>query len=229
MLGTAQDVTEQRQAERLRDDILSAVSHELRTPPHLGLGFALTLEGRRDDLSARSRLARGELAGAARRLERLLADLLDVERVRRGVVDVKRTRTDVLELVERAVTASRLDGRQVDISGAPVIADGRAEVERIVENLVLNAAKHTPERAAIHVRLDTQGADLLLSVDDEGRGSPTTKRRLRDLQPRAEDALDDAWASESAWRWSRASPRCTAAARGSRTATGEGLLPRPPP
>ena len=51
------------------------------------------------------------------------------------------------------------------------------KVERIVENLVLNAAKHTPERAAIHVRLDTQGADLLLSVDDEGPGVPDDFKR----------------------------------------------------
>jgi PAS domain S-box-containing protein len=179
MLGTAQDVTEQRQAERLRDDILSAVSHELRTLLTSVLGFALTLEGRRDALSGEeSARIIGELVGAARRLERLLADLLDVERVRRGVVEVKRTQTDMLDLVERAVAASRLDGRQVDISGAPVIADvDEPKVERIVENLVLNAAKHTPERAAIHVRLDTQGADLLLSVDDEGPGVPDDFKR----------------------------------------------------
>ena len=44
MMGTGQDVTEQRQVERLREDILSAVSHELRTPLTSVLGFALTLE-----------------------------------------------------------------------------------------------------------------------------------------------------------------------------------------
>ena len=174
MLGTAQDVTEQRQAERLRDDILSAVSHELRTPLTSVLGFALTLEQRQDELSPEeSALLIGELAAAARRLEHLLADLLDVERVRRGVVQVRRAPTDVIDLVERAVAASRLDGRQVDISGDALVAevDG-PKVERIVENLVLNAAKHTPERSPIHVRLDVQGDDLLLTVDDEGGGVP---------------------------------------------------------
>src|ERR687892_733368 len=50
MVGTAQDVTDQRQADRLREDILSAVSHELRTPLTSVLGFALTLERRRKDL-----------------------------------------------------------------------------------------------------------------------------------------------------------------------------------
>jgi PAS domain S-box-containing protein len=179
MLGTAQDVTEQRQAERLRDDILSAVSHELRTPLTSVLGFAVTLERRREELSGEeTKRITGELANAARRLERLLGDLLDVERVRRGIVHVSRTETDVLDLVERAVAASSLDGRRVDISGGPLVARIDApKVERIVENLILNAVKHTPEDAGIHIRLDSDGDDLLLSVDDEGPGVPDEFKR----------------------------------------------------
>ena len=172
MLGTSQDVTEQRQAERLRDDILTAVSHELRTPLTTILGFALTLEQRRGELSA-SELDRVvlELGRAARRLERLLVDLLDVERVRRGAVDLTRDRTDVFKLVELAVAACELNGRRVDISGGPVRAEiDAAKVERIVENLILNAVKHTPPASSVHVRLDTQGNDLVLAVEDEGQG-----------------------------------------------------------
>jgi PAS domain S-box-containing protein len=172
MLGTSQDVTEQRQAERLRDDILTAVSHELRTPLTTILGFALTLEQRRGELTT-SELDRvvAELGKAARRLERLLVDLLDVERVRRGAVDLSRDRTDVLGLVERAVAACDLNGRRVDISGASLHAEIDApKVERIVENLILNAVKHTPPSSSIHVRLDADGDDLLLAVEDDGLG-----------------------------------------------------------
>jgi PAS domain S-box-containing protein len=172
MLGTSQDVTEQRQAERLRDDILSAVSHELRTPLTTILGFALTLEQRRGELTG-PELDRVviELGRAARRLERLLVDLLDVERVRRGAVDVSRERTDVIQLIERAIAACDLDGRLVDISGPPIEAEiDAAKVERIVENLIRNAVKHTPSTSAIHVRVDAQGSDLVLAVEDEGEG-----------------------------------------------------------
>jgi K+-sensing histidine kinase KdpD len=180
MLGTAQDVTEQRQAERLREDILSAVSHELRTPLTSVLGFALTLEHRRAELSEEEtdRIVQ-ELTASARRLERLLGDLLDVERVRRGVLGLTRARTEVLDLVERAVAGAELDGRRVDISGAPLVAEiDAAKVERIVENLVLNAAKHTPDKGAIHVRLDAQGEDLLIAVDDEGAGVPDEYKQI---------------------------------------------------
>jgi PAS domain S-box-containing protein len=172
MVGTAQDVTEQRQADRLREDILSAVSHELRTPLTTILGFAVTLEQRLDKL-AQPELDRivAELSQAARRLERLLVDLLDVERVRHGALTVTREPTDVLQLVERAISACDLNGRRVDISGGPVEAevDG-PKVERIVENLILNAAKHTPAESSIHVRLDEDGDAVLLAVEDEGPG-----------------------------------------------------------
>jgi PAS domain S-box-containing protein len=174
MLGTSQDVTEQRQAERLREDILSAVSHELRTPLTSVLGFAVTLEERRGQLTDEEvdRVV-GELARAARRLERLLVDLLDVERVRHGAVELDRTHTEMFDLVERAVAACDLNGRRAAISGVPVTAEiDAAKVERIVENLVLNAVKHTPSQSSIQVRLDVQGEDLLLSVEDEGPGIP---------------------------------------------------------
>jgi PAS domain S-box-containing protein len=180
MLGTAQDVTEQRQAERLRDDILAAVSHELRTPLTSILGFALTLEKRGDELASeeRKRIV-AELAAGARRLERLLADLLDVERIRRGAVELSRTKTDLLELVQRAVSTAPLDGRPVDISGGPLVAEIDApKVERLVENLILNAAKHTPSHGSIHVRLDAQGDDLLLTVEDEGLGIPDAYKQI---------------------------------------------------
>jgi PAS domain S-box-containing protein len=172
MVGTAQDVTEQRQVDRLREDILSAVSHELRTPLTSVLGFALTLERRRQELpeEAIDQIV-DELGQAARRLDRLLADLLDVERLRRGLGELRRARTDVRELVEGAVAACPLDGRRLTISGGPLLADiDAAKVERIVENLVVNAVKHTPPESSIEVRLEADGHDLLLVVEDDGPG-----------------------------------------------------------
>jgi PAS domain S-box-containing protein len=172
MLGTAQDVTEQRQVDRLREDILSAVSHELRTPLTSVLGFAVTLEQRRKKLpdEAIDRIV-VELAGAARRLDRLLADLLDVERMRRGLLAVTRRRTAIRELVEHVVAACPLDGRRLTVTGEPVVADvDAAKLERMIENLVVNAVKHTPPGSSIEVRLTSDGTDLLLVVTDDGPG-----------------------------------------------------------
>jgi PAS domain S-box-containing protein len=172
MVGTAQDVTEQRQVERLREDILSAVSHELRTPLTAVLGFAVTLQERHRALSeeAIDGIVR-ELAAAARRLERLLADLLDVERMRRGLVPLARQPADVGGLVERVLAATELDGRRVTVSGEPLVARvDAAKVERMVENLVTNALKHTPAEGPVDVLMRAEGADLHLVVADRGPG-----------------------------------------------------------
>ena len=172
MVGTAQDVTEQRQIEKLREDILSAVSHELRTPLTSVLGFALTLEERRAELDPQTvDEIVADIAQAARRLERLLADLLDIERLRLGHTIVRRERVDVADLVRRVVADYPLGGRVVSITGGAVSAnvDG-AKLERIVDNLVVNAAKHTPPEGPIEIRVDTRGRDLLLVVEDEGPG-----------------------------------------------------------
>jgi PAS domain S-box-containing protein len=172
MLGTAQDVTEQRRAEMLREDILSAVSHELRTPLTAVLGFAVTLEQRRLELPE-DEIGRivTELTEAARRLDRLLADLLDVERFRRGLVEVRRHPTELRELVERAVAVCPLDGRHLTVVGGPLVAEiDAAKVERIVENLIFNAVKHTTPESSIEVRLQSEGRDFTLVVEDDGPG-----------------------------------------------------------
>jgi PAS domain S-box-containing protein len=174
MLGTAQDVTEQRQVERLREDILASVSHELRTPLTSVLGFALTLQKHHVTLTRETiDQTLAELVQAARRLERLLSDLLDVEQLRRGLVALRREQLDVGELVGRVVAECSLDDREVVIECEPVVAEiDRAKVERIVENLVVNAHKHTPTNGAIEVRLTARGRDLLLVVEDQGPGIP---------------------------------------------------------
>jgi len=172
MAGTAQDVTEQRQVDRLREDILSAVSHELRTPLTTVLGFALTLEERRSDLDQETiDEIVADIAQAARRLERLLADLLDIERLRLGHTVVRRERIDVGDLVRRVVADYPLGDRVVSITGGPLAASlDAAKMERIVDNLVVNAAKHTPPEGPIEIRVDARGRDLLLIVEDEGPG-----------------------------------------------------------
>jgi PAS domain S-box-containing protein len=174
MLGTAQDVTEQRQVEKLREDILSAVSHELRTPLTSVLGFALTLEKHREDLTPETiDETVAALAQAARRLDRLLADLLDVERLRRGLVVLRREPVDLGALVQRVVTETHLDGREVRLDVEPVVAEvDRTKLERIVENLVVNADKHTPAGGAIDIHLTRRGRDVMLVIEDDGPGIP---------------------------------------------------------
>ena len=99
MVGVAQDITERKRIDDLRDSILSAVSHELRTPLTSIIGFSMTLKDKGASLarSTRDEMV-GHLAQQAEKLDRLLADLLDLDRLRHGFLRPNLRATDVGEL-----------------------------------------------------------------------------------------------------------------------------------
>jgi PAS domain S-box-containing protein len=184
---------EQAAAEHLRglDDLKSAfmqaVSHDLRTPLASVLGIAVTLEQSRralppaevDDLL-------GRLTANARRLDRILSGLLDLDRLARGIVEPRREPTDLGELVATVVEQTRGDlvgDHPVSVDAAPLeIAIDPAKVERIVENLLVNAARHTPPGTPIWVSVDRSAGGALLTVADAGPGVPVEQRE-RIFQP----------------------------------------------
>ena len=173
MVGTSEDVTERKRLDALRDTILASVSHELRTPLTSILGFSLTLEERDADLDAsRRREIVAHLAEQSQRLSRLLTDLLDLDRIRLGALTATFTATDVAELVARVTSA-----HGVAVQSEPVVAEiDPAKVERIVENLLANARKHTPDGTDVHVRVARQNGGVLIAVDDRGPGVGEAER-----------------------------------------------------
>ena len=173
MVGTSEDVTERKRLDALRDTILASVSHELRTPLTAILGFSLTLEERDADLDAsRRREIVAHLAEQSQRLSRLLTDLLDLDRIRLGALTATFTATDVAELVARVTSA-----HGVAVQSEPVVAEiDPAKVERIVENLLANARKHTPDGTDVHVRVARQNGGVLIAVDDRGPGVGEAER-----------------------------------------------------
>lgn len=181
MLGTGQDITRERQVDQLRDGILATVSHELRTPLTSVLGFAVTLKERRGSLpvSVTDTLV-DHIAAEAEHLSRLLGDLLDIDRHRRGLLAFARLPCDIPRLLERVAArhVSRQRGsRPVKIEAPPVTAAvDPALVERIVDNLLANALKHTPDGTRVILAARAVENDLLIAVDDAGPGVPEGMR-----------------------------------------------------
>jgi PAS domain S-box-containing protein len=179
MVGTAQDITERERVEQVRENILAAVSHELRTPLTAILGFAITLRERWPRLTDEGREEIIDLvATQAARLERLLNDLLDVDRLRHGRLRVEFEHADLGELV-RGVVAGRPDGREIDMEIESVYASvDAAKFERIVDNLLANAERHTPKDSPIAVSVAPNGSGALLRVDDRGPGVPDDEKEV---------------------------------------------------
>jgi PAS domain S-box-containing protein len=178
MVGTSQDVTQRRQVDEVRDNILSAVSHELRTPLTSILGFAITLRERGDLLTEEDRSEMvAYLVQQSMKLDRLLSDLLDIDRLRHGLIGPSLRPTDVGRLAETVVADHPADGHPIEVRAGTVVADvDAAKVERILENLIANAVKHTPQGTEIRVRVENVDDGVLLAVDDRGPGVPEADR-----------------------------------------------------
>jgi PAS domain S-box-containing protein len=162
-----------RALDEMKNTFLEAVSHDLRTPLTSILGSAITLERADGGLSTADMrdLAR-RIAANARKLERLLGDLLDLDRLQRGIVSPQRSRASVSDAIRRVldeIEHPRLGQVHVDAPALTASVD-RGQLERIVENLVTNALRHTPQDASVWVRAEGQDGGVLLVVEDDGPG-----------------------------------------------------------
>jgi PAS domain S-box-containing protein len=161
-----------RSLDEMKNTFLAAVSHELRSPLTSILGLSLTLE-RTPDLADADRgdLLR-RLAQNASKLDRLLKDLLDIDRLNRGIVAPQYRVTDVGALARRTVESlDILTGREVVAEAdSVVIAVDPAKVERIVENLLMNAARHTAADRRIWLRVAPEDGGVAITVEDDGPG-----------------------------------------------------------
>jgi signal transduction histidine kinase len=164
-----------READAMKDTFLQAVSHELRTPLTVIVGIAGTLE--REDVRldpVETRELTNRLGANARKLQSMLSDLLDLDRMSRGILEPNRTTTDVADLVRQAVEASAAFGaRPIELELEPVVlsVDG-PKVDRIVDNLLVNAERHTPPGTPLRVLVRAEGEGVLIGVDDQGPGVP---------------------------------------------------------
>ena len=178
LVGTSQDITERKRVDELRDSILSAVSHELRTPLTSIIGFAVTLKEKGASLAEQTRTEMVDhLADQAHKLERLLSDLLDLDRLRRGFVQPSFRESDVGELVAQVASGYAASNRTIEVDADHALAEiDPPKVERIIDNLLANAVKHTPPGTAIRVVVREQDGGVLVEVNDRGSGIADAER-----------------------------------------------------
>jgi PAS domain S-box-containing protein len=169
-----------READDMKNTFLTAVSHDLRTPLSAILGSAITLESA-DDLGIpeddRRQLIRS-LARKAKRLTSMVNDLLDMDRLTRGLVQPRQELMDLGVLLGRTVAESDiLEERTVHVQTEPIEAWlDESMVVRIVENLLVNASKHTPASSTIWVGAESTDEGVVLRVEDDGAGVPLAER-----------------------------------------------------
>jgi PAS domain S-box-containing protein len=162
-----------RNLDEMKNTFLEAVSHELRSPLTSILGVAVTLE-HQDFPETERRDLLDRLAANARKLDRLLRDLLDIDRLSRGIMTPQYHAIDLGALVRRTVENFDIPAtRTVRVDETSVIVQADApKVERIVENLLSNAIRHTPPNVSVWVQVRNEDGGVLLMVEDDGAGVP---------------------------------------------------------
>lgn len=170
-----------READRVRRQMLADVSHELKTPLTAMRGFIETLQmpAIAGDSERRSRYFE-TLSRETRRLERLVADLLDVARFEQGATAFQPQLFDTARLFEQVAgrhepSAQRL-GVALTIDVAPEAEQTTGDphrLEQAVDNLVANALRHTPRGGTVCLAARLDGDEVCLVVTDTGAGIPT--------------------------------------------------------
>ena len=162
--------------EEMRSNLLSAVSHDLRTPLAAITGAATTL---RDDSATVPASERAGLLDAiceeAERMERLVANLLDMTRLESGGLRLRREWVPLEEMIGSALARmeSRLEGRAVTTrlpEGLPLLSVDPLLIEQVLVNLLENAAKYTPPGTPIAVSARADESRVTLEVADRGPG-----------------------------------------------------------
>jgi two-component system phosphate regulon sensor histidine kinase PhoR len=173
---TLRDLSEIRRVERMRVDFVANVSHELRTPLTSVLGFVETLQGpARNDPVARDRFL-AIMGEQARRMSRLVDDLLSLSRIEQSshlqpttIVDLAAIAGDVLDALAPTITES--ETQIVYHAEKPVLVRGnRDELVRVAENLIENAMKYGASDKPLEVTVGEHGGNGVLIVRDHGPG-----------------------------------------------------------
>jgi two-component system sensor histidine kinase KdpD len=168
----------QAESERLRAALLTSISHDLRTPLASILGAATSLEsyGAVLDEVARRELL-GTIHAEAERLNRFVANLLDMTRLEAGALAPRIEPADLGEIAASALARAGqiLAGHTVLLDLAPDLPQARLDAvlfEQVLFNLLDNAAKYAPAGTRITLSVTQSGRSLIVQVLDEGPGLP---------------------------------------------------------
>jgi signal transduction histidine kinase len=175
--ATRETYREIEQLSKLRSEFVSIVSHEFRTPLTGIQGFS---EMMRDDNLAMPEMREyaDDINKDARRLARLITDMLDLDRMESGRMTLNSEPVDLNQIVTETAAQFRLGAAdhpiELDLdSGLHELVGDADRLTQVVTNLLSNAIKYSPSGGAVEVRTERTDGTVILTVADHGMGIPT--------------------------------------------------------
>ena len=178
VIAVIQDITEHVRLDNMQKEFVADVSHELKTPITSIMGYADTLlEGEYDKETQDKFL--NVIASEARRMARLVTDLLTLSRYDSNQNKVRKESFDLGELVKKCQDKLAIEIKKknhtvnsfVTADVPPVYAD-RDDIERVVLNILTNSIKYTPEGGEIKIYVGFVYNDAYIKIFDNGIGIP---------------------------------------------------------
>jgi two-component system sensor histidine kinase KdpD len=171
----AQDAVVRMESERLRNSLLAALSHDLRTPLTVLVGLAESLALTKPPLSPSQLESAEAIQDEARRMSTLVSNLLDMARIESGEVKLNLQWQPLEEVVGSALNAARsmLKQHVVEVHmprDLPLVRIDALLIERVLVNLLENAAKYTPPGSTVQLSAEVVADRLNVSVSDNGPG-----------------------------------------------------------
>ncbi|MET0377532.1 MAG: two-component system sensor histidine kinase KdpD [Spongiibacteraceae bacterium] len=173
----AQQTTVQIESERLRNSLLSTLSHDLRTPLTTLMGFAEFLTLTKPALGDEQREVALSIYREAQRMTALVNNLLDMSRLQAGEIKLNREWQPLDEVVGAVLVALRVPLARHVLqtrlpADLPLVEFDAVLMERVLSNLIENAAKYTPPGSEIRIAARVDGDELEIVVADDGPGLP---------------------------------------------------------
>ncbi|MHB8529315.1 MAG: DUF4118 domain-containing protein, partial [Caulobacteraceae bacterium] len=197
LAAAAVDAEALRRTDRLRTALLNSISHDLRTPLSTVLGSVTTLidYGPSLDETVRRDLL-VSIREEAERLSRYVGDLLDMTRLEGGALNTREDWIDVRDVLRAALerVERRRGGRRLDTDFPDALSLVQADpglLEQALVNILENAVAYSPDPSTIEAAAYEDRANVVISIEDEGRGIPTTDlKHVFDKFQRMEEASD---------------------------------------
>ncbi len=178
------DVTDQRTFERVRNEFVLRASHELRTPvTGMQMAFSLLRERLRYPAGSRESDLFDTVHEEMQRLVRLINDLLNFSRYQSGQQKLELEQCHIPELLEAARQRFEVNAAEQEVQlklelqqPLPTLMLDRQQIERVMDNLLSNALRHTPKGGEVRLLARHHGERIILSVEDNGEGIPYSQQ-----------------------------------------------------
>ena len=167
-----------READRLKDEFVAMLAHELHNPL-APLSAALQLFDPANSTNDQIAELRAMMLRQTQHLVRLIDDLLDISRISRGKMFLRKSAVNLNEVIDTALDIAQPMIQQakhrleLDLPNEPLFLDGdKVRLAQIISNLLVNAAKYTPQGGRIELHIERREQQVILRVRDNGVGIP---------------------------------------------------------